>query len=64
MIITAVEVRAGDVVAYGGVRHLVTEVRRPTGGAWAVACDGAGWAIALGEQPVEVDRGVAGRRAA
>ncbi|HEU4840166.1 MAG TPA: hypothetical protein VFT09_01960 [Ilumatobacteraceae bacterium] len=56
MIITADQVRAGDIVEYGGVRHLVTEVRRPGGAAWPVACDGAGWAIALGSQSIDVDR--------
>ena len=56
MIITADQVRAGDIVEYGGVRHLVTEVRRPVGAAWPVACDGAGWAIALGSQPLVVQR--------
>ena len=56
MIIKAEQVRAGDIVEYGGERHLVTEVHRPGGGAWAVACDGAGWAIALGAQPLEVRR--------
>jgi len=56
MIITAEEVRAGDIVDHGGARHLVTEVRRPPGGSWSLACDGAGWAIALGAWPVDVDR--------
>jgi len=56
MIITADQVRAGDIVEYGGQRHLVTEVRRPGGAAWALACDGAGWAIALGTQAIDVDR--------
>ena len=59
MIITADQVRAGDIVEYGGVRHLVTEVRRPGGAAWPLACDGAGWAIALGSQSIAVDRTVA-----
>jgi hypothetical protein len=60
MVIKAEEVRAGDIVEYGGERHLVAEVRRAVGGAWAVACDGAGRAIALGAQPLEVRRGTAG----
>ena len=34
----------------------MTEVRRPGGAAWALACDGAGWAIALGTQAIDVDR--------
>ena len=50
MIIQADQVREGDIVEYGGERHVITEVRRPGGGAWSVACDGAGWAIALGSQ--------------
>jgi hypothetical protein len=56
MIIEAGQVRAGDVVEYGGVCHVVTEIRRPAGGAWAMACDGSGWAIALGAQPLVVAR--------
>lgn len=56
MIIKAEQVRAGDIVEYGGERHLVTEVRHPCGAAWPMACDGAGWAIALGAQPLVVRR--------
>ena len=56
MIIKAEQVRAGDIVEYGGERHLVTEVRCPSGAAWPVACDGAGWAIALGAQRLVVQR--------
>jgi hypothetical protein len=56
MIIDADQVRAGDIVEYGGERHLVTEIRRPSGAAWPLACDGAGWAIALGAQPLDVQR--------
>jgi len=56
MIIEADQVRAGDIVEYHGERHLVTEVRRPCGAAWPMACDGAGWAIALGAQPLVVSR--------
>jgi hypothetical protein len=54
MVINAEQVREGDIVEYGGVRHVITEIRRPGGGAWAVACDDAGWAIALGAQCIEV----------
>jgi hypothetical protein len=54
MVIKAEQVREGDIVEYGGVRHVITEVRRPGGGAWAVARDGAGWAIALGAQHIRV----------
>jgi hypothetical protein len=56
MIIEADKVRAGDIVEYGGERHLVTEIRRPSGASWSLACDGAGWAIALGHQPLVVQR--------
>lgn len=54
--IKAEQIRAGDIIEYGGERHVVTEVRRPTGAAWPMACDGAGWAIALGSQPLAVQR--------
>jgi hypothetical protein len=56
MIIEAEQVLAGDIVEYCGVCHLVTEVRRPSGASWPVACDGAGWAIALGHQRISVQR--------
>jgi hypothetical protein len=56
MVIAADQVRAGDIVEYCGVRHLVTEVRCPSGAAWPLACDGTGWAIALGAQPLVVQR--------
>ncbi len=60
MIIKAEQVRAGDIVSYGGQLHLVTEVRRPSGSSWPVACDGSGWAMALGGQPIDVQRSDAG----
>ena len=56
MVIRADHIRAGDIVEYGGERHLVTEIRRAAGAAWPVACDGAGWAIALGSQRLVVRR--------
>jgi hypothetical protein len=56
MIIEAEQVLAGDIVEYDGVCHLVTEVRRPTGALWPVACDADGWAIALGHQRIAVQR--------
>jgi hypothetical protein len=54
VIIQADQIRPGDIVEYHGVRHLVSEVRRARGAAWPVACDGTGWAIALGTQPLIV----------
>lgn len=55
-IIHADELRPGDVVEYLGERHLVSRVNRPHGGAWSVACDDAGWAMALGHELVAVMR--------
>ncbi|MET0144429.1 MAG: hypothetical protein ABW328_06550 [Ilumatobacteraceae bacterium] len=56
MVIAADQLRAGDIVEYGGVRHLVAEIRRPVGAAWPLAVDRDGWAIALGAQPLLVER--------
>ncbi len=59
IIIQADQIRPGDVVEYHGVAHLVSDVDRRRGGAWPVARDGAGWAIALGAQPLRVLRAAA-----
>jgi len=56
MVIASEQLRAGDIVEYGGARHLVAEIRRPCGAAWPTAVDGAGWAIALGAQLLVVER--------
>jgi len=56
MVIAAEHVRAGDIIEYGGVRHLVAEIRRPCGSAWPMAVDRQGWAIALGAQPLLIER--------
>ena len=56
MVIAAEQLRAGDIVEYGGVRHLVAEIRRPVGAAWPMAVDHDGWAIALGSQSLLVER--------
>jgi hypothetical protein len=56
MVINAEKLQAGDIVEYGGARHLVAEIRRPCGAAWPVAVDGTGWAIALGAQLLVVER--------
>ena len=55
--ITANQLRAGDVVDYGGRWHRVSDVVRRAGGSWPIAVDGTGWAIALGNRPVTVKRG-------
>lgn len=54
--IHAQELRAGDVVDYHGQRHRVTHVDRRDGWAWPVAFDDAGWAMALGDDVIVVDR--------
>jgi hypothetical protein len=55
--ISANQLRAGDVVSYGGQWHRITDVMRRVGGAWPIAVDGTGWAIALGDRPLSVRRG-------
>ena len=55
--ISANQLRAGDVVDYGGCWHRVTDVVRRVGGSWPIAVDNTGWAIALGDRPVTVRRG-------
>ena len=56
MVIAAEQLRAGDIVEYGGARHLVTEIRRPCGAAWPMGVDRDGWAIAFGSQLLRVER--------
>ena len=52
--IHADELRTGDIVDYMGTPHRVAHVDRHAGWAWPVAYDDSGWAIALGEQPVQL----------
>jgi hypothetical protein len=54
--IHADELQPGDIVAYGGDRHVITAVERHEGWAWPIAADGTGWAIALGHQLIDVER--------
>ena len=54
--IRADELRAGDIVEYRGARHVICRIDRSDGAAWPVASDGTGWAIALGGEPVLVQR--------
>jgi hypothetical protein len=54
--IHADQLRPGDVVVYEGSLRRITEVERRDGWAWPVAADGTGWAIALGDQLVDVQR--------
>jgi hypothetical protein len=54
--IHADELMPGDVVKYRGTRHVVSRIDRIEGAAWPIACDGTGWAIALGRELVLVDR--------
>jgi hypothetical protein len=55
--IYADEIRPGDVITYSGQPHRITRVDRGAGWAWPVACDGTGWAIALGHRVVTARRG-------
>ena len=52
----AQDLRPGDVVEYGGCLHHVTHIDRRSGWAFPVAFDGEGWAMALGDGVVLVDR--------
>jgi hypothetical protein len=54
--ISANQLRAGDIVDYDGRWHRVTDVARRVGGAWPIAVDGTGWAMALGDRAVNVRR--------
>ena len=54
--INAHDLRPGDVVDYHGEAHRVTHIDRRDGWAWPVAYDDAGWAIALGDDEVQVLR--------
>jgi hypothetical protein len=54
--IHAHEIRPGDLVVYDGHLHRITNVERGAGWSWPVAADGTGWAIALGQQLVDVER--------
>jgi hypothetical protein len=54
--IHADELRPGDIVEYHGERHVICRIDRGDGAAWPVALDGTGWAIALGGEPVLVQR--------
>jgi hypothetical protein len=54
--IHADELRPGDIVDYHGERHVICRIDRSDGAAWPVASDGTGWAIALGREPLLVQR--------
>jgi hypothetical protein len=57
--IHADELRPGDVVAYDGHHHQIVHIDRRDGWAWPIATDSTGWAIALGNQLLDVDRAAA-----
>jgi hypothetical protein len=59
MAIQADELRPGDVIHYQGEQHRVTRVDRQAGWAWPIAVDDRGWAIALDQRAIEVERDVA-----
>jgi hypothetical protein len=54
--IHAHDLQPGDVIEHLGQRHVVRHVDRLDGWAWPVAFDDAGWALALGDGAVLVDR--------
>jgi hypothetical protein len=54
--IFADDLQPGDVVDYHGELHRITHIERCEGWAWPVAYDDAGWAMALGHDPVDVCR--------
>ncbi len=54
--IPADEIRPGDIIQYRGTPHRVRHVDRLAGWAWPVAFGEAGWAIALGQELVAVER--------
>jgi hypothetical protein len=54
--IHADELRAGDIVVYGGRNHHITRVDRRVGWSWPIAADSTGWAIALGHHLIDVHR--------
>jgi hypothetical protein len=56
--IHAEELRPGDVVDYQGQRHVVRRIHRQRSSSWPVACDDAGWAMALGHTLIAVHRPV------
>ena len=54
--IPAHELKPGDIVAYEGRSHRITCVDRQAGWAWPIATAHTGWAIALGQQLITVER--------
>jgi hypothetical protein len=54
--IHADEIQPGDLLVYDGYQRRITRVDRRGGWAWPVATDDSGWAIALGDHLVDVQR--------
>ena len=50
-----VDVQPGDDIDYRGELHHITRVEHRDGWAWPIACDDAGWAIALSHDLVVPD---------
>ena len=55
--IRADDLRPGDVVDHHGQHHTVARIDRQHGWSWPVAFDDTGWAMAIGDDLVLVDRG-------
>jgi hypothetical protein len=54
--IDASKLRAGDVVDDHGELHRIEHIDRRAGWAWPIAFDDHGWAIAIGDDSVSVER--------
>jgi hypothetical protein len=54
--IHADEMKPGDTVVWGGCPHTITNVERRDGWAWPIASDGSGWAVALDDHLVHIER--------
>ena len=54
--IFADDLQPGDVVDYHGELHRISHIECCEGWAWPVAYDDAGWAMAIGHDPVDVRR--------
>ena len=54
--IHAADLQTGDTIVVAGCSHLIDHIDRHAGWAWPVAADGTGWAMAIGDQLVDVRR--------
>jgi hypothetical protein len=57
--IHADELQPGDALVWDGHNHRIIHVDRRDGWAWPIAGDETGWAIALDDHLIDVDRNAA-----